>query len=306
VKPLFLILLLSLRSEADALQPPQSWFIPTNAPFDFVATELTKGTINLDTNGDYYTSGVWRPKSGQVILGHGSRLHLTYPVVNMLDSLNQTNITISGLSFDCANLARSGVILHGGNNTLSNGYVVNQSNLSTNGYREAFSAVLGDGVGGSNLISDVVVSNYTGSGINNCSALCGIGDGSQIKNCAVYGDFTNLMFGYGLIGKDCLLQISFTSGCYYGFHSDTVGGTTNLTLSGNKFVNCYCDFFLANSTNFNTSFLSNDWTYYGTEIYVESTAQINGTVWQGNNIRRSSPSLKSPTPPIGLKLTAIM
>lgn len=288
-------LLINTNFLAVQIQPRETNTVPIMPDSDFILSILRADSTILLTPGTYLTGGdtKWRPKSGQCIQGAGMFL-TTIQLTNLTDcivnSKDQTNITLCDLTLDCNHLSYDGVLFHGSGNRILRVRLINRSNFTPNVYREGFGLLIAPTpfpVAISNEISDCIISNYTANGNNNDSAISISGDGSIVQRNTVYGNGTNYtigeVFGLGVIGNNPLVESNNLFGCFYSYHSDTTGGTSGLTFDANQCWGAFDCFFLANSTNQNMRIFNNvPMQFLSVGIKVEIPCAVTNCTITGN------------------------
>jgi hypothetical protein len=312
-------------SGAPEVAPTNTYWISPSTNFDAIMDHLpANATIHLQA-GTYETTGCigWGPKTGQTIIGAGiNSTTLRYPIkqspnfqwlIEPHPPYHQTNITVSDLTLDCnyqpgTFITLKGMCLHGSGNTIERVRLVNAASFtkSARDYRESFGIMISRfpyPSATNNVVKDCIVSNYFCNYANNMSAIGITSDGGQILNNEVVSGGRNYVLATGCIGKGCLVSNNITRGCKMGYHSDTVGGSTNLTVTCNQFLDCACAFFVANSTNYNLNFssnyitLSNNDPGYLTEgMYFCPPVAFTNVVVAGNSVSVGSLNLKNGAP----------
>lgn len=284
--------------------------------FDYNMNNLPPNAIIHILNGTYTTLGClsWGPKTGQKIMGSGiTATILQFPkklspnlkwVIEPLYPYNQTNILVSDLTIDCnyqpgVLTTLDGISLHGGNNTIERVRLINAASFTLNDsiYSEDFGLVISGfpyEYATNNLIENCIVSNYTCNYYNNMSAIAITGtDGGEILNNTIIEDSDNFILALGCIGSNFIVSSNNTLGCIIGYHSDSTGGVTNITIINNNFLNCASAFFSANSINFNLNISSNnislkdfyeEYTTDGIFLYPSPTSGFTNILISYNNV----------------------
>jgi hypothetical protein len=309
--------------------PTNTYWISPAMNFDAIMDSLpANATIHL-LAGTYETTGClgWGPKTGQTIIGAGinsttlrfpTRLYPKFKwLIEPHSPYHQTNITVSDLTLDCnyqpgTLITLNGICLHGSGNTIERVRLVNAASFtkSDRDYSESFGIIIGKfpyPFATNNVVKDCIVSNYLCNYRNNLSAIGITSDGGQILNNLVVSGGCNYVLATGCIGKGCLVSNNVTRGCKIGYHSDTSGGSTNLTVSHNEFLDCACAFFVANSTNYDLDFssnnivLSNDDPNFSTEgMFFCPPVAFTNVVVVGNSVSLGPLNLKNGAPTPGV------
>lgn len=236
-------------------------------------------TIHLMA-GTFHTRGNigWNANPGIKILGSGMNSTIIQFSSNTVASFGgvtwhnfiteksqfgDSNAVVRDLTLDCNYqpgilTTLNGLELFGSGNLVSHVKFLNGASFSTSqtNYAEDF-AVLITGrpsPASNNVIENCVVSGYTCNFFNNLSALALDGvnyDGRLSHNLIIQTGDTNYVYGLGCIGKGFVVDGNVTSNCVIAYHSDTSGGTTNMDLVNNSFINCCAAVFIANSVNVN-------------------------------------------------------
>jgi hypothetical protein len=309
--------------------PTNTYWISPATNFDAIMESLpAKATIHL-LAGTYVTTGCygWGPKTGQTIIGAGiNSTTLRFPtnlspyfkwLIEPHPPYHQTNITVSDLTLDCnyqpgTLISLNGICLHGSGNTIERVRLVNAASFtkSSRDYVESFGIIITAfpfPSATNSVVKDCIVSNYLCNYVNNMSAIAITSDGGQILNNQVVSGGRNYVLALGCIGKGCLVSNNVTRGCKIGYHSDTVGGSTNLTVRLNQFLDCACAFFVANSTNYDLDFssnhivLSNDDPNFSTVgMFFCPPVAFTNVVVAGNSISLGSLNLTNGAPTPGV------
>lgn len=320
---------LTVASDVPNVTPANTYWISPSTNFDAIMDHLPPhATIHL-LAGVFETKGGqgWGPKTGQAIIGAGiNSTALRFPsnlspkfkwLIEPHPPYHQTNITVSDLTLDCnyqpgTLITLDGICLHGSGNTIERVRLVNAASFtkSKHDYIESFGLMINKFPYPSavnNVVKDCIVSNYFCNYGNNLSAIGIACDGGQILNNTVVSGDQNYVLAMGFIGNGCLVSNNITRGCKIGYHSDTVGGSTNLTVTCNQFLDCASALFVANSTNYNLNFssnnivLANNDSRFSTEgMYFCSPVAFTNVIVAGNSISVGSLNLKNGVPVPGI------
>jgi hypothetical protein len=297
----------------------------TVSNFDFNMSKMPPNSVIHLLAGTYQTKGNlgWTMKSGQKITGSGmditilqfpssyiaSLTNVRAPVITMvLASYNYpSNMLVADMTVDCnyqpgAFCTLGGVHLTGSYNTIDRVKLKNAAShtmFSTN-YQECFGFIVGNSSFGSGAINDTIencdVEGFTENWHNNMSAIGLTADNSKVLNNTIVQYGTNHVFAIGIIGKDDLMSGNICLNDILGFHSDTRGGTTNLTIITNKFINTASALFIVNSYTknltfaYNTVILSNNYSTYPNAAFdfYAGAGAITNLVVVGNRIFKNS------------------
>jgi hypothetical protein len=206
-------------------------------------------TIHL-LAGTYETYGCcqWRLKDGQKLLGSGIDVTVLqliptngYPIDDVLGdasvaSFADTNIQISDLTCDCnyqsGDYKLGGIGLGGTNHLVERVKVVRFGGPGG----EAVGINIGGGYG--NIIENCEVSGYVGG--TQATAIGLIGSGVVRNNRVLYPAVTNggVLFAFGAIGRDILVEGNYVDGANVGFYNDT-DYSTNIIITDNSFENVF-------------------------------------------------------------------
>jgi hypothetical protein len=236
-------------------------------------------TIHLMA-GTFHTRGniAWNANPGIKILGSGLDSTIIQFSSNTVASFSgvtwhnfiteksqfgDSNTVVRDLTLDCNYqpgilTTLNGLELFGSGNLVSHVKFLNGASFSTSqtNYAEDFAVLITGrpGPASNNVIENCVVSGYTCNFFNNLSALGLDGanyDGRLSHNLIIQTGDTNYVYGLGCIGNGFVVDGNVTSNCVIAYHSDTSGGTTNMDLVNNSFINCCAAVFIANSVNVN-------------------------------------------------------
>jgi hypothetical protein len=253
---------------------------------DLAATNMVTDIVIHLWAGTYATRGnaVWYPRIGWKIRGAGidvttlelvDATNYVYSVISPIGLLDTANVEVSDLTVDCnhslnnSNVA-SAVALWGSGNAIRRVKVIN-ANAVFPVYENFLLTILAGYTGSNegNLIEECEVSRCQGT---YCSAI-GLISGLEpygarlhqhgaVRRCRVYDlrvtSGPGIGQAYGIAGAwDCVLEDNLAVRCDTAFNLDS-GETRNLTIRGNRFLDCRWRGILLNGRNIDNVIIQNN------------------------------------------------
>ena len=236
----------------------------TRSNFDFNMSAITTGTSNsVITLGSsiFQTTGdlAWNLRQGDSLQGSGMfNTTLQFPASAILSGALSNNAlvrvnsgsfgtnTVRDLTLDCnhqpgvSNCVSKGCSLVGDSNVIANVCLINVSDTSAS--LEAFGLSIfpnpTTGSGNGNLITDYLITNFTGNGLEDLSAVNLNGQNSTVKNGKIYQQGkTNFIFAINISGNNVTALSNYVNGAEIFSYNDSLDGGTNLSYIGNVATN---------------------------------------------------------------------